>query len=830
MTVSKAQGFTRCLLQIAGVLVAGASVQAETSGSQAAAGEAAVRRVVGTRSAIEGTVVDRSAAPIGGATVTLMSGARVRGRTTTTPAGEFSLDPQPPGPYELVVERARFEASRLDVSVVEGVAQVSLQITLNVAAMKEQVNVVAGADRQLLLDTISEAGGRTGLTNRESPAAIEILSQARLQELGARSAVEALNRSTGVTFSLTPNGPIRLNVRGFSSDAVSVLYDGVRATASGAQARNQDSWLFDRIEVASGPASVLFGEGALAGVINFVPKRPITGQRAFSAVASRGGLDTWRLAGDLNLALGDKAAVRAIASSNRSAGYIDDTDSEFLTASFGARVQPNDRLTIDAGVDHSSDELRTAYYGTPLVPASVARDPVDIVQTSSGLVFDRALRSSNFNVENAGYGADTTVARSQVRYRLNNSFTFSGLISYYDAEHRFLDNAINFAYNTTTRRVTRARSTVINDFEFWAARPVIGADTLLMGRRNRFSVGSEFSRLNASSFRRLGASHSPIDPYAPVRGFAPANDPPSAFPTATTEESVVKIAAVFAEEAINLTNRWLLLGGIRYETSDVDRKTLNARTNAITSFDKSFDPVSWRVGSVFDLTAGTKLYVQSSSAVVPVAGLTLIPLASTGFDLTTGRSQEAGVKTTLFGDRVDLTLAGYRIEQDKIITRDPNDFNISIQGGRRSSKGVEAALSAAVTRHFRVDASYTTLDSRFDELLEAGGVSRAGSTPPGTPETIVNLFAVYAPQAVPLTVTGTVRHEGRTFLDNANTVRVNGHTTLDASIAYRFKFGDLTLRGRNLTDELYADAASPAISQVVLAPPRTVDLTFTFRY
>jgi len=137
MRVSKSQGFTRCLLQIAGVLVAGASVQAEISGSQAAAGEAAVRRVVGTRSVIEGTVVDRSAAPIGGATVTLISGARVKGRTTTTttPAGEFSLDPQAPGRYELVVERALFESSRMNVSVEEGVAQVSLQITLNVAAM-----------------------------------------------------------------------------------------------------------------------------------------------------------------------------------------------------------------------------------------------------------------------------------------------------------------------------------------------------------------------------------------------------------------------------------------------------------------------------------------------------------------------------------------------------------------------------------------------------------------------------------------------------------------------------------------------------------------------
>lgn len=781
-------------------------------------------------SAVQGFVVDQSGAPIAGASVTVMEGGRVSARTTTNATGEFSVGPVSRGRYVLVVEQSLFEPARVALEVVDGVPAPAQRVVLNVASVREQVSVVAGTNRQLLLDAVSESSGRLSLTNRETPAAVEILSQARLQELGARSTVEALNRSAGVTFSLTPNGPVRINMRGFSSDAVSTLHDGVRATASGAQSRNQDSWLFERIEVLSGPASVLYGEGALAGVINFVPKRPVLGQRAVSGLVSAGSLDTWRVAGDVNVPVGDKVAVRAIASGNRSAGYIDDTDSEFLTSSLGVRVQPNGRATLDVAVDHSTDALRTAYYGTPLVPRSVARDPAAIAQTPTDLVLDRALRTSNLNVENAGYGADTTIVRSQLRYRLDDVFTFTNVASYYDSRHRFLDNAINFTYVPATRLVTRARSTVVNDFEFWMERPLMATDARIMGRRNRFSFGSELSRLRSSSFRRLGSTHAPVDPYAPVRGFAPANDPPSAFPTATTEGSTVDIAAVFLEEALNVTNRWLLAGGLRYERSNVDRKTVNARTDAETTFRKRFDPVSWRIGSVWDLTTTTTLYAQSSSAVVPVAGLTLIPLTSAAFDLTTGTSVEIGVKNTLLDGRLDVTAAVYRIEQDNIITRDPNDFNVSIQGGRRSSRGVEAAVSAAVIPRLRVDASITALDSRFDELLEAGGVSRAGATPPGTPETIVNLFGVYALERVPLTVTGTVRHEGRTFLDNANTVRVNGHTTLDGSIGYRFALGDLTLRGRNLTNQLYADSASPAVGQLVLAPPRTVDLTFTVRY
>ena len=129
-----------------------------------------------------------------------------------------------------------------------------------------EVIVTGRADRQLLLNARTEVGSRLGLTARETPAAIELLTQERLLELGARTTTEALNRSVGLTASLTPNNPGRLSLRGFALEAVSVLYDGVRPVASASVNRSQDNWLFERIEVMNGPSSVLYGEGALAGV------------------------------------------------------------------------------------------------------------------------------------------------------------------------------------------------------------------------------------------------------------------------------------------------------------------------------------------------------------------------------------------------------------------------------------------------------------------------------------------------------------------------------------------------------------------------------------
>jgi len=693
-----------------------------------------------------------------------------------------------------------------------------------------EVIVTGRADRQLLLSAPTRVGSRLNLSIRETPAAVELITEARMLELGARSTTEALNRSTALTASLTPNNPGRLTSRGFALEAVSVLYDGVRPVASASVNRAQDSWLFDRIEVMNGPSSVLYGEGALAGAVNYVTKKPALGLRSVGALASVGSFDTYRLAGDVNLPLSDKAAIRAIGSYGQTGGYIDDTDQKFYAASLGLRLRPSDRLTIDLAADYAADDADAVYYGTPLVTAAVAREPSSIVTTSNGLILDKSLRRLNFAVENPVFASNNYWLRSRVTYQFSDAFTFSNEAAYFDSNQRFENSAAQLTFNRATGLVTRARSYIINDFEFWNERPVLSVDTPIFGNRNRFSIGAEFSRLEARSLRRLGGNHTAVNPYALVRGFAPPDQTLAALPNQTDESSKVGIAAVFLEDAYNITSRWLVVGGLRYESTKIERSTLDVRTSARTSYSTDYDPISWRLGTVYDVAPKTQLFAQYSSAIVPVGAFNLLSLAASKFELSTGSSVEAGLKSTLFDDSLDLTLSAYQIEQDNILTLDPNNLNLTVQGGRRSSRGIEAAASSAITSNLRVDASYTVLDARFDELIEAGGADRKGKTPLSIPETLGNISAVYRFDNVPITVTSAVRYEGRVFLDNANTVRLKSHKTLDASIGYRFAFGDLTLRGRNLTDALYADPVGATANQVTVAPPRSVDLTLTARF
>lgn len=685
-----------------------------------------------------------------------------------------------------------------------------------------EIIVTGTADRQLLLDTRTETGSRLGLSARETPATVDILSQRQIQELGARTQVEALNRAPGVTASLVATSPGIPTLRGFSGGAVGLFYDGGRVATPGIFTRATDSWLYDRIEILKGPASVLFGEGALAGAINLVPKKPRLGDTAVSALAAYGSFDTLRLAGDVNVPLGDKVAVRAVGSYGRTGGYVDDTQSDFLSTSLGVRLRPVEALTVDFAVDYSEDDYNVADYGTPLVPVALARDPSDAVSTSNGLVVDKSLRETNFNVTDGVLDSDTLWLRSRVRYDLSDKVSFTNELNKYHSDRRFI-NAEIFTYNTGTSRLDRTSGIITHDIDYWIERAFVGADFNVAGLRNRLTVGGEYSELDFATRRYFGNASS-VDLFTPDRGTLPGGSG-AALP-APNSFAKVKVSSLFGENALNVTPKWLLVGGGRYDWIDFDRRLL-AASGAVTPIARDYKAFSWRVGTVYDLLPKTQLFAQYSRAIAPVGNFLLLSLANAQFDLTTGKSVEGGIKSSFWGDRIDVTVAGYWIKQHNIITRDPANPTLSIQGGAQSSRGIELSLSAAVTRQFRIDANYTALDSRFDELIESGGISREGKTPPRVPETIVNLFGFYSIENTPVTLSAGIRHAGRFFTDNANTIRAKGYTSLDAAVGYRLPFGTVTLRGRNLTNEFYVDYTDVNPSQFQVAPPRSVDVTLT---
>lgn len=699
-----------------------------------------------------------------------------------------------------------------------------------------EVVVSADSEPRLSLDSRLRTGSSLGLTARETPATVDVMTQRQMQDIGARTSEEALNRAPGVTASIHATSPGALSMRGFtgSGRAVLLLYDGVRPVEESLFTRIIDSWMFERIEVVKGPASVDYGEGALAGVVNLVPKHARLDDTVFSAQLGHGSLGSFRAAADANVALSDRLAVRPVVAYHRSSGYVGDTRSEYLAGTLSAAWSPSDALVLDVAIDYLRDDHDSAYFGTPLVPPAAALERSSLVTSADGRVLDRSLSEVNYNVEDGTTDSNTGWLRSGLRWQLGGGWTLSNDLHLYTSERRFI-NSEYFGYNPDSEFVDRSTGIVTHDLGYWIDRALLRGDLELAGLRHRMVVGASYGDVDFFTERRFGSTTS-VDLRTPERGIFPVGDDPTVFPRREDRQSTVSTTSLFAEDALNLTDGWLVLGGVRYDHIGVDRMStdLNAEPPAQAPLERGFDEVTWRVGSVARVLDGTQLFAQYSTAAAPPSSLVTLTSASAAFDMTRGWALEGGVKSTPLDDRLELTAAAFYIVQDDIVTRSATDPTVSVQGGRQSSRGIELSLSASPVDRLQLLLNYTYFDARFDALIDASGSDLAGHTPERVPERLLNAFVFFEPPALPLTASVGVHSSAGFFTDNANSIKVGRFTTFEAALRCRIELGpavtDVTLRGRNLTNALYASYTDISPDQITLAPPRSVDLMATVNY
>lgn len=701
--------------------------------------------------------------------------------------------------------------------------------------LAQEVTVVGQRD-PLHLGAEAEAGSRLPLSVRETPASVEVLTQAELQLRGLRTAREAFNDVVGAIAGNVPGNPAVVSLRGFSGNTVSILQDGVRVSAATVVQRDTNSWHYDRIEVLKGPASVMYGEGALAGVINKVTRKPVLGETHLDALTSAGSFDTVFAAAGANVAVSETIAVRADASYQRSDSLYDVENNATFSAGLTGSVlfRPSADVSLLVAIDHFEDRYEATYQGLPLIPAAFARDPGDAVESAAGLVADKALRRKNYNPEGGFSGADETTVRSRLDWRMGAGWTFALDLTGYTADRAFVltDGQTFVAPDADFPNGSFRQSfqDFRHDHRFWNVRGTIGSDARIAGLRNRFSLGVEHNHTDFETLRRQTGTLPPIDAFDPAP-YAVSDGPFTALDV--TFRTKLNQTSVFAEDALNLTPEWLLVGGVRWDHVALDRATVSNATGTVDRNAPTYDPISWRAGTTFDLTPGLTLYAQYTTAVSPVSSILLASISNTRFRLTSGRAYEAGFKASGAEGRFSVTGAVYRIEQRDILTRDPATPSLSVQGGRQSSQGAELSAVLVPVRALRLSGGVSYTDARYDSLGEnVGGVrvDRSGNRPINVPSATVNASALYAIGAA-VTLGGFVRHASAFYTDTANTIRVAGRTLLDASLSWRVvPEATVTLRGRNLTDDFYGEYSGYPSTNVYIGAPRAFEVALATRF
>ena len=685
----------------------------------------------------------------------------------------------------------------------------------------------------LHLEESSGTASRLGLSVRETPASVEILSQDAMQQRGARTFSEALRGMAGLSGGGPPSSPTTLSTRGFTS--LMYLYDGVRSSGAGVTNRVQDTWNYDRIEVLKGPASVLDGEGAIGGVVNFVTKRPDRDNPHKEALLSYGSYGSTRAAFGFGGALGDASAYRLDYSRNDTkVGTIDRNGERIDHFTSGLMLDLGGSVKLDLSFDYLRDNNQ-AYWGTPLVPRSFATQPTNVVSTPDGRVIDKRMARNNYNVPDDENSSETYWLRARLTGQLNGGWSWRNEFSANQSNRVFRNS--ESAVFVAPASIARDQTLITHDQDFWLNRFDATHKGTLAGMDNRFVVGGEYSETRFGSQRRFSDSSAatasllrvPVfDPY-----LAPFNESPALSTgggNRTNTTSNVKVTSVFMEDALEPLRNLTLVGGLRHDRTEVERGITDLNLGSYTRFGASYRSTSGRIGAVYDITPQSSVYAQYTNATLPVNSLFLLSASNAAFPMSRGRQAEVGFKQSLPEANLEWTAAAYKIELGNVLSRDPNNPNNTVNNGSQSSRGIELSTVWRPTREWMLAGNLAALDARFDTLVEAGNVSRVGNTPPNVPERVANLFATYRPDGSKFEYFASLNHTGPMFTDNANQIRINGFTTLDAAVSYRLQKALLTLRVRNLTDKLYATWAGRATSQVLLAPRRTFELSAKFDF
>lgn len=647
----------------------------------------------------------------------------------------------------------------------------------------------------------SNAGSRLGLSSFETPASVQVIKAETIRQRGQRGVNQAIAQNgTGISFHGAPgNGGTSFTVRGFSGHgSVTRLYDGTRLyPGSGTITFPFDSWNIDRIEILNGPASVLYGEGAVGGAINIVPKRPLTDSTRNEARATVGNYGQRALAVGSAGPINDALAYSFDVSGAAADGWRDRDNTSSLSISAALRWQASEDLAFTLSHDYGKTRPST-YFGTPLIDGRV----------------DKRVRRRNYNVSDSLVRFRDNYTQLHAEWGITENVTVNSRL-YRLASDRDWRNVEDYLYRPATDDVLREFYIAINhDLEQVGNRTDARIETRPAGMENTTTIGFDLNRIK---FKNTNNS-----PYAGSSVVDFLNPEPGVFGPhvmATTADLTTDQYALFLDNRLKINDQFSLVGGVRYDHLRISRVD--------PEFSRNLSSVNWRVGAVYNPIPEVALYAQYSRAHEPIGNVLSLAQSQADLKLTEAQQQEIGVKFNFLDGKGDATLAAYRIVKNDLLARDPDDPSVTRQIGQQSSKGIEAALGFDLTPSLRLDANGALLSPRYDDYVQPGG-DFSGNRPPNAPRHVVNIWGSWA-FAPGWTARAGAHHVGGVYTNDSNTTTRPSYTVVNAGLQWKPRENlSLDLNVYNLTDKVYA--TSGGSDQWLLAPPRsaTLDLSVTF--
>ena len=273
-----------------------------------------------------------------------------------------------------------------------------LSLVFNIISAQNKLN------DSIKLSELVVTGSKTEISRRVVPLSVSQISSQELANSGQMNVLPALNSYTPgifvterslLGFGVGTGGSGAISIRGISSQpntSVLVLIDGHPQYQGIFGHPLADAYVasdIEKVEIIRGPASILYGSNAMAGVINLITKKQNAEGLKLSGGASYGSYNTQKYYGTLGYKK-NKFSVFVSANHDQTDGVRANTDFNITNAYTKAAYEISKHLNVNA--DYSIAKFNANDNGTVYAPAPFN---IDITRGKTALSFDNKFEKAD---------------------------------------------------------------------------------------------------------------------------------------------------------------------------------------------------------------------------------------------------------------------------------------------------------------------------------------------------------------------------------------------------------------------------------------------------
>ncbi|MDB9724275.1 TonB-dependent receptor [bacterium] len=623
----------------------------------------------------------------------------------------------------------------------------------------------------------------TGLL--KTPASITVFDSQTIAQRQARHLEHLLNLAPNVNFSSGASRGRFIQIRGIGersqfieplNPSVGILVDGIDFTGIAGAATTMD---IAQIEILRGPQGTLYGANALAGLINLRANQP-SKQTQGNLEVSLGDYSTQTLSAAIGGPVSEDLGYRVALQQHSSDGYI---RNDFLQRDDTDNI---DELSLRTILDWQASENLDLNLTVFHVNADNGYDGFSLDNTRNTLS------------DNPGHDRqESTAVALKSNWRLNSAVELVSLIS-------FADNNVEYGYDEDWAY----GDNLCIDFECPYDDPYNSFDNYNRDRQNLSLdvrlVSNDGAQIFDGSTDWVVGIYWRDEDEELLREYTYAEaDFTSDFETGNR--------AIYGQLDTQLSDNLTLTTGLRYEKRKADYSDRGVVDGAVEIVDHDVSEDLWggRIALQYQANANTMIYGLVSRG-YKAGGVNSNPRVAAEdreFDTELMLNYEIGVKGRWLDDKLQSQIAVFyqqrddiQIKQSLVQSRDGGGSSFTDYFGnsaKGSNYGLEVEFNWLATDRLSLFGSVGWLETEYDIPLSEDLNSREQAHAPGYQ------FALGATAQIADGLIASLDVEGKDkfYLSSSHGEQSQSYELLNANLTYEVGDWDISLWGRNLTDE-----------------------------